>query len=324
MDNGNEKYFDLKGAIVRTVAFFDLFDYPLTPEEIWRNLSVKCELIEVMEAVGEAPGKIESRNGFYFLVGREDAAIKRLGRYNAADRKFKRALLTVKIFRLIPWIKLIALGNLLGAQNLREESDIDLFIVAGNKQVWLTRFFCVGLIKLLGWRPQPGKSRDKICLSFFISDQALDLSGFMLKNKDVGHPIGHPTSGAFDLYFIYWLAGLTPLYDKDGTYKKLIEANSWLKGYLPNWQTKIPSANRSVSAQAMSFYHDIVDLFFGGLEPQFKSLQIKILPPALKSLMNLDSRVVVNDKVIKLHVNDRREEYRKKFGEKINNLSSYL
>lgn len=314
MENSIKNNFELKGAIVRTVAFFDMFDYPLTLEEIWRNINIKRELSEVMEELEKSSltpfikgGKIENKNGFYFLPGRGEIVAERLGRYNAADRKFKRALLAAKIFKFIPWIKLIAVGNLMGAQNLRDESDIDLFIVTENKRLWLTRFFCVGAIKLLGWRPRPNKSRDKICLSFFISEEAMDLSSLALKKTE-------------DIYFIYWLAGLAPIYDQAGAYKKLIAANSWLKNYLPNRQAKIQAPQRNVGALTAPFYHEMVDLFCGGLEPQFRRWQMKIFPWALKNLMNLDGRVVANGKVIKLHSNDRREEYRKNFELRIKNF----
>jgi len=359
------------------IAFFDMFDYPLTVNEIFYSLSVKCELREVIEAVEnmvkpplippfeggriQSPltplyqgGRIiESKNGFYFLAGRSAIVAERHRRYNFTDRKFKRALLVSKIFKLIPWIKMIAVGNLLGAHNLKDDSDIDLFIVAEDKRIWLTRFFCVGIAKFLGLRPQADNSRDKICLSFYVSDQAMDLSGLRLKEKNLdslrqladrgndkeesgndkkinppcpvrlsAHDEAPLLKGAeiVDIYFIYWLAGLTPLYDAGGTYQKLIKANRRLFISLPNWQPVNPTRQRQIKPFLSEFYHDLVDLFFGGLEPQFRRAQMKIFPPALKNLMNQDSRVVINDQIIKLHANDRREEYREKYLEKINNL----
>ncbi|MFA6307156.1 MAG: hypothetical protein WCV70_04025 [Patescibacteria group bacterium] len=352
MINNNEKILELKEAIIKVVAFFDLFDYPLTLNEIWQNMSVKRELFEVMAALEEMikspltpptkAGAIEKQNGFYFLAGRSAIIAERQRRYNFADRKFKRAMLASKIFKFIPWIKMIAVGNLLGAHNLKDSSDIDFFIITEDKRIWLTRFFCASITKLLGLRPRVDNSRDKICLSFYVSERAMNLSGLMLKNYPAAvseeeqisldsRLRGNDKKGyGNDIYFIYWLAGLTPIYDIGGVYEKLMAANSWLKNYLPNWPalTEAPagkqpgpwSKRRDVGGSLPRFYRDVIDLFIGGLEPQFKTLQLKLLPPQLKEMMYHDSRVVINDSILKLHANDRREEYREKYLSKIGQL----
>jgi len=307
MENKEKDNAGLKEAIVKAVAFFDMFDYPLTADEIWRNLSVKSELVEVMEALEVGAGGLENDNGFYFLPGRCAIIKKRSARYNQADRKFKRALRLAGLYKFIPWIKLIAVGNLMGAHNLKEESDIDFFIVTEKKRLWLTRFFCAGLAKALGLRPRPGKTRDKICLSFFASEAALDLKGLLLGN---------------DVYFIYWLAGLTPIYDAGGVYEKFMKANGWLNDYLPNWRPAAWTKRRDSGSGFGQFYHDVADMFLGGLEPWFKKIQLKLMPRELKELINLDTRVVADDRVIKLHSQDRREEYREKFKTQISNAKT--
>lgn len=301
------------------IAFFDLFDYALTDLEIWRMLNIKCELSQVVREL-ENRRQIESKNGFYFLAGRTENIRTRLSRYNFTDRKFKRARLVSKIFKFIPWLKMIAFGNLLGAHNLKDDSDLDFFIVAEDKRVWLTRFFCAGMAKLLGLRPRANDSRDKICLSFYASERAMNLNGLMLKNPPYP-PLLKGVDNVDDIYFIYWLAGLTPLYDTGGVYQELIKANQWLLDSLPNWRPIESAGRRRVKPLRAEFYHDLMDLLLGGLELQFKAWQLKLLPPRLKNLMNQDSRVVVNDKIIKLHANDRRSEYREKYYAKINELS---
>ena len=303
-------------AIVETIAFFDLFSYPLTGFEVWKYLGAKCELsdvLEILEDITKKPplvpplqggqvekrGQIESKNGFYFLAGREEIIKERMARYNYTDKKFKRVVWLAKIFKFIPWIKTIAVGNIIGTHNLKKESDIDLFIITEENRVWLTRFFCILITKILGLRPKPENMQDKICLSFFISEEAMNLEKLMLPDGS-------------DIYFIYWLAGLVPVYDKDGIYNKFIGANGWLKNYLPNWEAGEINYRRNAGKSFSWFYRDTIDMFFGGLERRIKNWQIKILPKQLATIMNLDTRVVASDSVIKLHSNDRREEYENK------------
>ena len=250
----------------------------------------------------KANGKLEQKQGFYFLPGRKEIIVTRLTRYNYAQRKLKRARRLARLWRFIPWIKMVAVGNLIGAHNLKDESDIDLFIIAAPGRVWLTRFFCAGLAAVLGLRPKPGQTKDKICLSFYVSEEALRVNNLLLP----------PAAGYGDIYFIYWLAGLVPIYDTGGIYEKFIKANRfWLKEYLPNWRLFKPAW--PLIKTLPYFYCQIVDLFFGGLEKTIKKWQIKKLPSNIKKLMNKDTRVVVNDKIVKLHIIDRRNHYRREF-----------
>lgn len=314
-----KKQIELEEAIVRAIAFFDLFSYPLTVFEIWKYSDVKCELSEVMEilenitrrgstpSVGVEPlSGLGEKNGFYFLIGRGEIIKERMARYNYTDKKFKRAVLVAKIFKFIPWIKMIAVGNIIGAHNLKKESDIDFFIITEKKRIWLSRFFCVLIIKISGLRPKREKTRDKICLSFFVSEEDLNLERLMLGGA-------RADSEEKDIYFIYWLAGLAPIYDRDNTFKDFINKNDWLKNYLPNWQSSAISYRYDVGGSFSWFYRDVVDMFLAGLEKRIREVQLRIMPKQIKDIMNIDSRVVVDDGIIKLHVNDRREEYGNKF-----------
>ncbi len=297
----------IKEAIVKTVAYFDMFDFPLTDFEIWQYLEIPCDLSEVVKILEIGIEKIEYRDGFYFLAGRKTIIETRKRRYNYTDRKIKRVKFLCRIFRFIPWIELIAIGNLIGQHNLRDQSDIDLFIVTQKKRIWISRFFCVAITKVFGWRPTEENSRDKICLSFFISKDSLDLFDLQLDGGDI--------------YFKYWLAGLMPIYDSGDCYKKLIKANQWLKRELPNLTSRAISSRIKVKPVLSEYAKEIIDLFIGGLEPQFKSWQMKIMPPVLKKMANKNTNVVIIDTILKFHENDRRRYYQNKFKEKIKELT---
>ncbi len=325
---------------MEVIAFFDLFDYPLTEFELWQFVGIECGLLDVKKVLDESLSNgnecLGVSNGFYFLRGRKEIIKTKMARYNYADKKFKKAILVSRFFKIIPWIKMIAVGNLIGSHNLKRESDIDLFIIAGRNRVWLTRFFCAGFAQLFGLRPTKKNKQDKICLSFFVSEDAMDLRELMLSGrsseslsgdsdeaegaqdfKDIRCPIGHRVSCVSDIYFIYWLSGLVPIYNKNNIYSNFIKANSWMKNYLPNWQASQASFRRDSGKGFPKFYEDVVDLLIGGMEKTIQKIQLKKLPEKLKSRMNKDTRVVVNDDVLKLYAKDRREEYRKMWKEKL-------
>jgi len=301
-------------AIIRTIAFFDMFDYPLTAWEAWKYCDIPSPRLDAIEpplsragrtGSGEGTG-VRAEGGFYFLPGREKIVETRKKRYNYSLRKLKRARLIAKVFKIIPWIKMIAVGNIIGSYNLKDESDIDLFIITEKNRIWLSRFGCVLITKILNLRPTPKNSRDKICLSFFVSEEKLNLKDLMLDEKDP--------------YFVYWLAGLYPIYNANNTWTKFYEANSWLKNYLPNWQVGKFNNQFNAGKPWPKFYRLVIGLIFGWTEKLIKIFQLKVLAPELKSLMNKDTRVVINDQILKLHVLDRREHYRDLYYNKLNEI----
>ncbi|MFH0972516.1 MAG: hypothetical protein V1768_00770 [Patescibacteria group bacterium] len=227
MNNNNT----IQKAIIKVIAFFDLFDYPLTEYEIWKYLDKKCELQDVTNELKKFNNLMQKRYDFYFFKNRECIVDKRINRRGVTKKKIKKALWVCKIFKFIPWIKMVAIGNIIGTYNLNEQSDIDLFIITKNNKIWTTRFFCVGLLTILGIRPKENNKKDKLCPSFFITEGAMDLSQLMLYNnsEDI-------LTNNIDIYFIYWLTGLVVIYDVDKTYEKFIGSNSWIKQCLPNWQ----------------------------------------------------------------------------------------
>lgn len=302
------KLSELQAAIIKTIIFFDLFSHPLTNYEIWRYLDLKTSFTEVESASQYLfnKGFLVRKNGFYFLPGREDLLRMRQERYHFTNRKIRIALKAVRIFKLIPMVRFVALSNLIGRHNLRDASDIDIFIIAKKNNMWLTRLFCAGMMKILRQRPKPGNKRDKICLSFYVDEDHLDLE-----------PL---TNGPNDYYFQFWLAGLYPLYDRGFYHQHLMLANSWLKKYLPNGDFILNNkAYRELvlSWPARVLNNNLTHHFFNLIEYWSQSFQWKIMPKKLKEKVNIDSRVIIRDGIIKLYLVDRREEFRLRYEERL-------
>lgn len=293
---------NLEKSVLATIAYFDVFDYPLTVGEIWKWLySEKTEadsptigeIWKILENSQLLKSLVQSSRGFYFLKNREELLDIREARYILSLKKIKRARRVAGFLKFISGIKMIALCNSLAWTNAREESDIDFFIVTEKSKIWTTRFWAAGFLQIFGLRPNKKNNKDKICLSFFVDEESLDLEPLA-----VGEP---------DIYLIYWAAQLQPLFDREGVYQKFWQANFWIKKFLPNIFPRDEAQKISKDRSRK----------IGLGEKFFRWIQLKMLPKNLREMVNHDSRVVITDKILKFHANDRREEYKKIWEEKL-------
>jgi hypothetical protein len=315
--------------VIKPLIFLDIFDYPPTAMEVWRFLGVPAELGEVVDFLSQechpreggdpepAVIKLDSRlrgndNGFYFLPGREGIAEKRQNFFQLSEKKFKIAKRAAWLLHFIPSIKMIAVCNNF---YYRPQSDIDFFIITAPKRLWLTRFFATIILDIFRLRARGKKTADKVCLSFYLSEDNLNLESVVLKPDDP--------------YFSYWLAFLEPIYGQE-CYNKFWQANGWIKNIFPNILPKEPVARRQVGkilSQSAGRDCDVTNGFFywlgNFLEKIAKKIQWWKISPRIKEMSALDdTRVVINDAMLKFHENDRREEFRKKFEDKISEFIS--
>ena len=210
------KYNETQKAILKVIAFFDLFEHAPSEFEIFKFISIRTSLLKTSKELLKLVdlNKLVYREGSFALLGRESLFKEKKKRYLSAESKLKKAHKIAFILRAIPWIRSISIANVVGENNFKENSDIDLFVVCLKHRIWLTRLFSVLIIMTLGLRPQKNNHKDKICLSFYLSEDNLSFSSIMIEN---------------DIYFKYWSLFLIPIYEARGLHNILIEKNDWIK-----------------------------------------------------------------------------------------------
>lgn len=297
---------DLEKSIIKTIAYFDVFNFPLTTLEIWKWLYRPRErytLQQVRESLDSSSWLKEHlilQEGFFALKNRGHIYLLRKQNNNWAERKFQKTILMVKIFRYLPFVRMVAVCNNLSYSNSRDASDIDLFVISRKNQIWLARFFCLLILKILALRPSDDNRRDKFCLSFFIDESALNLRNIML--------------GQHDIHFIYWFSQFLPVYDPDQLYDKLLQANTWTRDYLPNayandFVKKVePTFSSLLFGRILSFLVQ-PPIIAHWLYNQARLFQIKIIDRNMQAMVNIDTRVIINEQMLKFHSNDRRDQY---------------
>jgi hypothetical protein len=293
---------DLRDSVIRTVSYFDLFDFPLTRAEIGRWLflgepsagSRPPRHSRTDQAIEElaAAGKLQEAGGFVFRPGRTDLPALRAARYRLSCRKLRRARRWARFFAALPGVRLVLVSNTAAYGNARDESDIDLAAVSAPGMIWRTRFLCAVLPALLGLRPQPDSSRDKLCLSFFVAEDALDLS-----------PLALPA----DTHFAFWIAQMLPLAGAPESYDRFLAANGWTAGAGPRLLARGAFAPPGPAIARLLSWLACLPADF------MENWQRKKFPPALAEAERRgDGSVVVSPAVLKFHVTDRRREYNDK------------
>ncbi len=297
---------DLEKSIIKTIAYFDVFNFPLTVSEIWKWLyrpRNKYSLEQVRDALENSQWlkeRLDLHEAFFSLKDRENIYLLRKQNNNWAERKFKKTVRLIKVFRCLSFIRMIAVCNNLSYSNSRDGSDIDLFIITRKDQIWLARFFALLILKLSRLRPTEEDHRDKFCLTIFVDETALNMRQIML--------------GQHDIHFVYWLSQFLPVYDPDALYEKFFVANGWIKEYLPNiypnhfvHQVKSTKFSRLIEKIFVGIGH--IPFLADQLYSLIRRLQIKIIDRHLQSMINIDTRVIVNERILKFHSNDRRDQY---------------
>jgi len=300
----------LEKSILAAVAYFDIFDYPLTLIEIHRfvlNLSGSFEgasLFEARDCLERSQflkDKIHFKNGFFYLRGSDKIIKIRHERYIIAKQKFDRAREIISMLARAPFVRAIFVCNSLAFNNAKKESDIDLVIITKKGGVWLSRLFCLLLLSMMRIRPGYKNTRNKICLSMFMDENHLDFS--------------HLKMGKRDIDFMYWVLNFYALYDSRGLYKKFWNANKdWLKQNMPNASLAYTHSHRYIKAKPR--LRVIVEYVLRPFSIIAESIQRAKFPSRIRDIMNQDTRVRVEDGLLKFHVNDKRLEHLEAFVKK--------
>src|SRR5512139_2012625 len=163
----------LERAILHTLLYSDLFDYPLTSAEAAHYLiGMPGTPAEVRACLAQScwlADRVIEMNGYFALRGREALIARRLDRAAASERLWRRARRFVRVLRAVPFVRMIAITGSLAMKNSAAHDDIDVLIVTAPDRVWLTRALAIALVyagKLCG---------DTLCPNYVISERALAL-----------------------------------------------------------------------------------------------------------------------------------------------------
>ncbi len=297
---------ELRDSIIQTIAWFNLFDFPLTAEEVQAylyNYDKPLHIKEVKGILGQLveEHQIELIKDHYVLPGRAPITETRKARKFIAEKLWNRVKLYGQYMRDVPFVRMIAVCNNLSYDNASEQSDIDLFVVVKPGRMWIARLLITLILQFFGIRRHGNRVAGRFCLSFFVTDKKLGMEELAL----------NPT----DPYLAYWTKMLCPVYD-EGVYGEFQKANAdWiLKGYGLRFGL---DCRKHLYVEGKSGLKKAVEWILAGklgdgiewlLTKTFKKKTL-----AHMQKLGPEASVIVTDDMLKFHNHDKRELYREKW-----------
>ncbi len=299
-------------SIARTVAFFDIFDHSLTDRELYEYLHNPPQRPRLdfptfflrTRSFAENPTSIHYTNGMWHLPGRESLIHTRTERSIYFNQKFRILKRATRLFRKIPFIRAVFVCNTMAFNAADKDSDIDVLIIVRSGHMWTARLLTIVLLSAFRLRISHKRVADRICLSFYLADRSLNISKLRI--------------AADDIYLSYWLRTLIPVYDPDELWDSITRANMELLSYFPYDHDRTPPLIHQLlhpytpKHVVIRFAEELFSRSLGErIERASRALQRRKIMHNFPTLAHAsDTRVVVNDSVLKFHENDRRIKYR--------------
>jgi len=202
----------LRRAVLSTLLYADLFDYPLTDSEIRRYL------IGEAAATSRVTALLDGDAGLRRHVDRTGEWAHLTGRSHLAKVRRDRAAMSADLWPIarhfgawiarLPFVRLVGVTGALAMNNATVGDDIDLFILVQPGRLWLCRLFIVAIVRFAGHHGTT------LCPNFLLSTDHLRLSE---RNLFTAHEI----------------AQLVPL-TRTPWYDAFLDANGWVRDFLPN------------------------------------------------------------------------------------------
>ena len=208
-----EKKYLLRQSIIRTLAYYDIFSYPLTAEEIYQNLSNNHTSLEEIrqELENLTSNKLIFHKENFFQLKDDDNYIQRRIKGNQlADKRLKTARKISGFISRFPFIRGILLSGSISKGFMEEDSDIDYFVITHPNRVWFSRLMLMLFKKLFLLN-----SKKNFCINYFVDSENLEIEE---KN-------------------IFTATEIVTLLPTFGTniYNEFYEKNFWVRQFYPNF-----------------------------------------------------------------------------------------
>ena len=206
----------LRASILKVLAYFDLFDYPVLEEEILYFLDIEVEASALnAELAALTTEKCLFRTGdLYSLQDNPALAERRIRGNRRADELLPVADRISRMLYQFPYVRGVGISGSLSKHYADENADIDYFIITRSNRLWIARTL-MHLYKKLSYL----RGRQSwFCMNYYVDEEALEI-----KEKNI--------FTATEMFTLLPASG-------NGGLVKFFDANDWTTAYFPHYRDR--------------------------------------------------------------------------------------
>ena len=202
---------DTAQNILKTLGYFDLFEYPLTKAEIYLFISedIADAALENTLNTLVKDKSVFILDEFYAIQNNCLLAARRRKGNELAAGQLKTARRVARFIARFPYVKGIAVSGSLSKNFATEKTDIDFFIVTTANRLWIARTI-LHLYKKLTFLT--GR-QNWFCMNYFVDEESLEIT-----EKNI--------FTATEIFTLLPMQGKSSLI-------AFAAKNSWIKNYFP-------------------------------------------------------------------------------------------
>jgi hypothetical protein len=214
----------VKGRVIQTLVYFDIFQYPLSKDDIKKFIGCHITNPEFERALEQlvSAGIVYKMDSFYSLQNDQQLANRRRKGNYRAEKLLPKAKKIGAFLYQFPFVRAVAISGSLSKNYVEEKADIDFFIITQKNRLWIARSLMHMFKKftyLLG-------RQHLYCMNFYIDE-------------------GSPAIPEKNIYTATEIMTLVPAAGLPAL-KHFFEGNDWVRDWLPNYrpeEIKIPGKN---------------------------------------------------------------------------------
>lgn len=206
----------LEISVVRTLIYFQIFDYPLKAKEIGQFLGImdfdEMELKNTL-ALLKSKSFIQQIGPYYQIILNDEMVSKREKGNERAEKMMKKAYSRAALIYSFPFVEAVFLSGSISKNFMDETTDIDYFIITRKNRLWICRTLLILFKKVFLLN-----SYRFFCLNYFV-----DTDNLHIRDQNI--------------FTATEIATLIPVYGLK-QYHKFINTNAWIKKYYPGFIPK--------------------------------------------------------------------------------------